>query len=128
MALNGGPGTWGSALGDKLRPEPVMAVVSGIAGRTWAPVHRFCEQEQLPCLLPNVDLPVIHDGDFYSVYFSAGVLLEAELLAARLPAGAQHVVQVYREDDIGAAAAQSFPTAGAIRGDNFPLKPSADAE
>jgi hypothetical protein len=64
-----------------------MAVVSGIAGRTSAAVHRFCEQEQIPCLLPNVDLPVMGDGDFYSVYYSAGVLLEAELMAVKLPDG-----------------------------------------
>jgi hypothetical protein len=125
--LTGAPDTWIGQLHAKLLAEPVMAVVSGISGRTWAPVHRFCEQEQLPCLLPNVDLPIIHEGDFYSVYFSAGVLLEAELIAARLPAGTQHVVQVYREDDIGAAAAQSFPVARGIRVDNYPLKPGADA-
>jgi hypothetical protein len=126
--LTGAPDTWEAQLRAKLLAEPVMAVVSGISGRTWAPVHRFCEQEKLPCLLPNVDLPVVHDGDFYSVYFSAGVLLEAELLAARLPAGTQHVVQVYREDDIGAAAAQSLPAADGIRVDNYPLKPGADRE
>jgi hypothetical protein len=126
--LTGAPDTWQAQLHAKLRAEPVMAVVSGIAGRTWAPVHRFCEQEQLPCLLPNVDLPVIHDGDFYSVYFSAGVLLEAELLAARLPAGTHHVVQVYREDDIGAAAAQSLAgDVHAMQVDNYPLKAGADA-
>jgi hypothetical protein len=125
--LTGAPETWEAQLRTKLRAEPVMAVVSGISGRTWAPVHRFCEREQLPCLLPNVDLPVIRGGDFYSVYFSAGVLLEAELLAARLPPGTQHVVQVYREDDIGAAAAQSFPAAAGIRVDNHPLKPGSDA-
>jgi hypothetical protein len=125
--LTGAPDTWEAQLHAKLRAEPVMAVVSGIAGRTWAPVHRFCEQEQLPCLLPNVDLPVIRDGDFYSVYFSGGVLLEAKLLAARLPAGTHHVVQVYREDDIGAAAAQSFPAAEGMRVDNYPLKVGADA-
>src|ERR1700722_16558510 len=125
--LTGAPDTWEAQLRAKLRAEPVMAVVSGISGRTWAPVQRFCEQEQLPCLLPNVDLPVAHEGDFYSVYFSAGVLLEAELLAARLPTGTQHVVQVYREDDIGAAAAQSFPAADGMRLDNYPLKTGADA-
>jgi hypothetical protein len=125
--LTGAPATWEAQLRTKLRAEPVMAVVSGISGHTWEPVHRFCEQEQLPCLLPNVDLPVAHDGDFYSVYFSAGVLLEAELLAARLPAGTQHVVQVYREDDIGAAAAKSLPVAGGIQVDNYPLKAGSDA-
>ena len=125
--LIGSPDTWEAQLRAKLRAEPVMAVVSGISGRTWAPVHRFCEQEQLPCLLPNVDLPELHDGDFYSVYFSAGVLLEAELLAARLPAGTQHVVQIYREDDIGAAAAKSFPAADGMRVDDYPLKTGADS-
>jgi hypothetical protein len=125
--LTGAPDTWEAQLHAKLHAEPVMAVVSGISGRTWEPVHHFCEHEQLPCLLPNVDLPVTHAGDFYTVYFSAGVLLEAKLLAARLPADTRHVVQVYRENDIGAAAAQSFPAADGIKVDNYPLKPGADA-
>jgi hypothetical protein len=131
--LSGAPETWEAQLRAKLRAEPVMAVISGISGRTWAPVHRFCELEQLPCLLPNVDLPVLHDGDFYSVYYSAGVLLEAELLAARLPAGAHRVVQIYREDDIGAAAAHSLAAADslaaaqAMRVDNYPLAAGAGA-
>jgi hypothetical protein len=127
--LTGAPEMWEAQLRAKLRAEPVMAVISGISGRTWAPVHRFCEQEQIPCLLPNVDLPVLRDGDFYSVYFSGGVLLEAALLAARLPAGTQRAVQVYREDDIGAAAAQSFARAVAhsTKVENFPLGASASA-
>ena len=125
--LTGAPDTWTAQLDAKLLAEPVMAVVSGISGRTWAPVHRFCEQEQIPCLLPNVDLPVVHEGDFYSVYFSAGVLLEAEMLAARLPAGTRRLVQVYRDDDIGAAAAQSVHAAEGIRVDNYPLNAGAGA-
>jgi Cytochrome c len=129
-SLIGAPETWEAQLRAKLRAEPVMAVVSGISGRTWAPVHRFCELERLPCLLPNVDLPVVGDDDFYSVYYSAGVLLEAKLLAARLPAGTHRVVQVYREDDIGAAAAKSLATSIAphsMRVDNYPLNAPADA-
>jgi hypothetical protein len=125
--LTGAPDTWGAQLHARLLAEPVMAVVSGISGRTWAPVHRFCEQEQIPCLLPNVDLPVVHAGDFYSVYFSAGVLLEAQMLSARLPAGTQHLVQVYREDDIGAGAAHSLRAADGIRVDNYPLRPGDGA-
>jgi hypothetical protein len=123
--LTGAPDTWEAQLHAKLRAEPVMAVVSGIGGRTWAPVHRFCEEEQIPCLLPNVDLPVLNDGDFYSVYYSAGVLLEAKLLAARLPAGTQRVVQVYRADDIGAAAAKSLTVPATARVENYPLERSA---
>jgi hypothetical protein len=127
--LTGGAATWEAQLHDKLRAEPVMAVVSGISGTTWAPVHRFCEQEQLPCLLPNVDLPVIGDGNFYSVYYSAGVLLEAGLLAASLPSGTHQVVQVYRDDDVGAAAAHSLAAASlaaaGLRVDNYALKHGA---
>jgi hypothetical protein len=50
----------------------------------------------IPRLLPNVNLPVMGDGDFYSVYYSAGVLLEAEHIAVKLPAGTKRVVQVFR--------------------------------
>jgi hypothetical protein len=123
--LTGAPATWEAQLRDKLSAEPVLAVVSGIAGSTWAPVHRFCEQEQLPCLLPNVDLPVVGDGNFYSVYYSAGVLLEAGLLAASLPSGTHRVVQVYRGDDIGAAAAQALAATTGLRVDNYALERGA---
>jgi len=117
--LTGAPETWDAQLDERLRSEPVFAVISGLAGATWEPVHRFCERRAIPCLLPNVDLPVVEDGEFYSVYFSQGVLLEAQLVAARLAhpsannAGGGRIVQVFRRDDIGAAAAarlrQSLP-------------------
>jgi Cytochrome c len=128
--LSGAPETWEAQLRAKLRAEPVMAVVSGIAGRAWWPIHQFCEHAQLPCLLPNVDLPIEHEGDFYSVYYSAGVLLEGELIAARLPASTRHVVQVYRGDDIGATAAKALAASLAQRSisvDNEVLTADADA-
>jgi len=109
--LQGPPDTWEAQLDERQRREPVFAVISGLGGAHWEPVHRFCEHEAIPCLLPNVDLPVVEDGEFYSVYFSQGVLLEARLVAARLlqsngdPPGPGRIVQVYCDDDIGAAAA-----------------------
>lgn len=108
--LSGPPADWEAQLDERLGREPVFAVISGLGGASWDPVHRFCRRRQLPCLLPNVDLPVVEADDFYSVYFSKGVLLEAGLLAARLrrPPGADaggRIVQVYRGGDIGAAAA-----------------------
>jgi len=39
----------------------------------WSPVHRFCERAKVPCLFPNVQLPVVAEGDFYPIYFSRGV-------------------------------------------------------
>jgi hypothetical protein len=109
--LTGAPETWEEQLDRHLRAEPVFAVVSGIGGVSWEPVHRFCERQAIPCLLPNVDLPVVDSDEFYSVYFSQGVLLEAQLIAARLgrsndaAARRGRLVQIYRDDDIGAAAA-----------------------
>jgi len=92
-----------------------MAVVSGLGGSRWAPVHEFCEQEQVPCLFPNVEVPVVREGDFYTLYFSKGVLLEAELIAKeageRAEGPPRQVVQIYRAGDSGEAAAQALAPA-----------------
>ncbi len=106
--LNGAPQTWERQLDEHLAVEPVFAVISGLGRHDWRPVHRFCERNAVPCLLPNIDLPVVSEKDFYPVYYSRGVLLESDLIAARLSSdGARHprrLVEVYRPDDIGAAA------------------------
>jgi hypothetical protein len=114
--LTGNPETWEHQLDEHLAQEPVFAVISGLGGSTWAPVHHFCERQSLPCLLPNVDLPVVEEGDFYPVYYSRGVLLEADLLARDLRARGKvreaearlHLVQVYHAGDVGEAAAAEF--------------------
>jgi hypothetical protein len=119
--LSGDPETWDRQLRDKLAAEPVFAVVSGLAGRTWAPVHRFCEQESIPCLLPNVDLPVDAERDFYPVYFSRGVLLEAALVARHLSENRERlaprrIVQLFRSEDVGEQAASALRAAVAATG------------
>ncbi|MGZ3439881.1 MAG: c-type cytochrome [Polyangia bacterium] len=119
--LAGPPDTWDRQLRKRLAATPVFAVMSGIGGKTWAPVHRFCEREAIPCLLPNVDLPVVAEDDFYPIYFSKGVLLEAELILRRLDetrdrSAVKRVVQLFREDDIGAPAATALRSDAAKRG------------
>ena len=114
--LAGPAESWGAQLQRHLAAEPVFAVISGLGGRNWAPVHRFCEQNSLPCLFPNVDLPVIAESDFHSLYFSKGVLLEAGLIAQQLEAlprqpAIHRLVQIYRADDVGAAAAAALDSA-----------------
>ena len=113
--LSGAPETWEQQLRAKLAAEPVFAVISGLAGRTWTPVHRFCEEAQLPCLFPNVDRPEVAEQDFYSLYFSRGVLLEADLMAMRLSepddrrgGAARRIRQVFREGDLGKESAQAL--------------------
>jgi hypothetical protein len=111
--LTGPESSWGEQLDRFMKDEPVFAVLSGLAGRTWAPVHEFCQRARVPCLFPNVEAPVDAETDFYSVYFSKGVLLEAELIANRLLArdageATRVVHQIYREGDSGVAGAQAL--------------------
>ncbi len=120
--LSGAPATWERQLRQHLVAEPVFAVISGLGGSNWEPVHRFCEAQSLPCLFPNVEAPVGHDDDFYSVYFSRGVLLEAQLIARQLAEAGeplQRVVQVFRASDVGARAAQALQSARTRAGPRF---------
>ena len=119
-SLTGAPDTWRAQLEKHLRDEPVFAVLSGLGGSNWLPVHEFCEQEEIPCLFPNVEVPPVEEGGFYSLYFSKGVLLEAELIANRLAGEDKSpgftVAQVYRRGDSGQAAAQALAAALKARG------------
>jgi hypothetical protein len=115
--LTGAPETWEEQLRRQLAAEPVFAVISGLGGGNWGPVHRFCESQSLPCLFPNVEAPAGRDEDFYSVYFSRGVLLEAQLIASQLDDASIHrVVQVFRNQDVGAQAARALREARAASG------------
>jgi len=118
--LTGPAATWRAQLDRHLATEPVYAVLSGLAGSNWSPVHEFCEQQGIPCLFPNVESPVVAERDFYPLYFSKGVLLEAQLVARTLlgdghPA-ARVVEQVYRAGDSGEAAARALTAQLAGRG------------
>ncbi|MEI8296883.1 MAG: cytochrome C [Pseudomonadota bacterium] len=107
--LTGPASTWTEQLQTKFAAEPVFAVISGIGGSNWAPVDAFCEQQAVPCLFPNLEQPPA-DGDrkFHSLYFSRGVLLEADMIAATLPSTATRVRQIYRVGDVGEGAARAF--------------------
>jgi hypothetical protein len=123
--LTGPPSGWRAQLDQHLRDEPVFAVLSGLGGNTWGPVHDFCEQQALPCLFPNVEVPVSADGDFYSVYFSDGVLLEAQLIAHQLLGAPKEpatriVQQLYRAGDVGEIAARAL--ADALHGSGIEVR------
>ncbi|MBS1214848.1 MAG: hypothetical protein H6R26_3465 [Proteobacteria bacterium] len=109
--LKGEPETWGKQLAENYRREPVFAVISGLSNGTWAPVHEFCQNEKVPCLFPSVDLPVAKES-FYSLYFSRGVALEADVLARHLLDSnhpqPQRLVQLRRDDEVARGAAGSL--------------------
>jgi hypothetical protein len=118
--LSGAPETWPAQLEADFAREPVLAVISGIGGKDWSPVHGFCEARAVPCIFPNVDLPVDRPDDFYSIYFTGGLALEAELIAARIVEGAggqiPDVHQVYRAGGVGEGAAKVLAGALAAHG------------
>lgn len=84
--LSGPPGSWRAQLETYYREHPVFALVGGVATGAWQPIHDFCEARQMPCLLPDTDLPPADDGSFYTFYFSRGLRLEGEIIAAALAA------------------------------------------
>jgi hypothetical protein len=129
--LQGAPETWGQQLDGYYKQAPVFAVISGLANGTWAPVHEFCLRERVPCLLPSVDLPEVKES-FYSLYFSRGAALEAEVLAKQLldPSRPrpQRVVQVRGGDEVAREAAGSLREAlsgSGIAAEERVLEPSA---
>jgi hypothetical protein len=115
--LTGPADTWQEQLERLFAREPVLAVVSGLGGKNWKPVHDFCEHSAVPCLFPNVEAPPPGaDHDFYSLYFSRGVELEAALIANGIlkPDGGRkpkEVQQLYRAGDSGETGALALSKA-----------------
>lgn len=112
--LKGTPDTWGAQLAENYRKEPVFAVISGLSKTTWEPVHTFCQQEKLPCLLPSIALPPA-EAAFYPIYYSRGVALEADVLAKHLrnqeKTAPHRLVQIYRDDEVGQGATKALTEA-----------------
>ncbi|NJD56425.1 MAG: amino acid ABC transporter substrate-binding protein, partial [Nitrospirae bacterium] len=111
--LKGPPGTWRSQLENYYKKEPVFALLGGIAEGSWLPVHEFCEQKRVPCILPATDQPVISDTDWYTLYFSKGPFQEGEAAARYLnsthsAADRTPVVQVFRRTEEGVSISRGF--------------------
>jgi mono/diheme cytochrome c family protein len=107
--LKGPPQTWPAQLEEHYERRPAFALVSGVAAGDWRPIHDFCERRQIPCLLPNTDWPVTSGDDYYTMYFSKGLTLEAQAITRHLseqPA-AVRTLHVFREDGSGSAAARA---------------------
>lgn len=109
--LQGAPSTWQAQLERFYAKKPVFAIASGLGAGNWSPVHRFCEQRGVPCWFPSVAaVPSRVGKDFYSMYFSRGVALEAAVLAERLEAGfksrgkAPRVLQFYADSEVESTA------------------------
>lgn len=102
--LKGAPDTWRAQLDTYYRARPVFAVLTGLVSGSWKPVHDFCESNEVPCVFPNTVLPVAEGPNVYSIYFSKGLFLEANVMASYLnqlqAAGKPvHVAQLYAKGD-----------------------------
>lgn len=82
--LSGPVETWNTQLMTYYRQRPVFALLSGVGGADWTPVHRFCEQHHIPCVLPSVEVVPDTGDDWYSLYYSSGIDLEAGILSRYL--------------------------------------------
>jgi mono/diheme cytochrome c family protein len=114
--LSGPSSTWGEQLARRQQEKPVFAVLSGLSQDEWQPVQNFCESSRVACWFPSVDLvPADAAQSQYSLYFSAGIAIEAEVLARKLGVTGGRVVQLVAADPVarrGAAAMRSALAAG----------------
>ncbi len=111
--LQGPRQTWPAQLEEHLSKKPVFALLGGIVTGEWAPIHDFCERNQVPCLFPITDFPVISDSDWYTLYFSKGFYQEGEAAAKFLRRSENltpetPVIQVFREGARERALARGF--------------------
>ena len=120
--LEGPAHSWPAQLQAAYAKQPVFAIVGGLVDGPWRPVHEFCERQEIPCLFPDTDLPVVDEADFYSVYLTRGMALEADAVARHLSDSgllSAPIVQVYEEDaPRSLAAAERFRDQVHERGGN----------
>ncbi len=108
--LTGPKETWAVQLDQWQLKSPVFAVLSGLALDHWQPVQDFCEKSRVACWFPSVDIvPEGAEQGTYSLYFSNGVQLEAEVLLKSWLTGSEkpsRVVQLVGSNPRAQAAAQ----------------------
>ena len=107
--LTGPVDSWAGQLEVLYQSRPVFALLSGVGRNSWGPVHRFCEDQEIACIMPSIDVAPHKRGDRYSMYFSPGVGLEARILADVLKEGdlPERIVQIVA-DDTGRFAAETL--------------------
>ncbi len=105
-SLTGPSETWRGQLERRYRSAPVFALVGGLSTDSWGPIGRFCESHEIPCLFPSAAVADAEEGDFYTLHFSRGLALEADLIASHIAAQpVSTVVQVFCESAPARAAA-----------------------
>jgi len=83
--LNGPSSTWQAQLSNFQQTDPAFAVLSGISDNSWEPIQKFCDEKQVPCWFPSIETtPSDAEKSKYSLYFSQGTILDANVIAHQL--------------------------------------------
>lgn len=80
--LDGAPETWNKQLNDYYGDQPVFAIVSGISKDSWHSVDEFCNDKEIPCILPNIKTPGFSKNNLFTLYFNSGPFNDASVLTA----------------------------------------------
>jgi hypothetical protein len=115
--LEGPRASWPEQLAASNAQRPVFALLSGVVGGDGSPIYAFCEAERLPWILPNDDLPPNGADGGWTAYYSAGLALEAGVVATALDrCGSTRVTQVFRPGTRGELASTALREAARSRG------------
>lgn len=111
--LTGPRDSWTRQLEAYYNSNPIFAMLGGIASGSWAPIHNFCEQQEIPCIFPVTEQPVVTDSAWYTLYISKGSYQEGETAANySLPLAVNianpRIVQLYRTGSGGELPAQAY--------------------
>jgi len=131
--LTGPRSTWRAQLEAYQREHPAFALLGGISGGDWTPIHQFCEENRIPNILPLTRLPHISSTDWYSLYFSKGWYQEGETVARYIRSlpddvAALPVVQVFRSTDEGRMLAQGVRETRALLEQPPPAEKALDPD
>lgn len=110
--LKGDPSTWRAQLENYYRQHKVFALIGGKVRGSWAGPAKFCNAHHIPYLFPDTQLPAWPPKHYgYTLYFDAGLVLEAQVTANFLAnggAGTDSVVQLAADDDYGRLPGRIF--------------------
>jgi mono/diheme cytochrome c family protein len=109
--LSGPASGWRAQLERYQQQHPAFAILSGLSQDEWQPVQDFCETQGVACWFPSLDwVPEGAAQSQFSLYFSAGIDLEAQVIASKLRQNGGRIVQLVSDDPVarhGAAALRS---------------------
>jgi hypothetical protein len=107
--LTGPENTWSEQLTTLYKQQAIFAVFGGLASGDWTPIHDFCQNNRIPCLLPNITAAPTTSDSHFSIYFAKGLSGEGEVVGKWIRSGdsLKTVVQLHDGSDGALSAVRS---------------------